>query len=143
MEEAKEIKQIVQDIYNEHKVKLNNMKDNLRSLDNPTDAEFNLIHEQIRILSAVLGDLFKKVLDKELQEQEQKIVNPDDYLEGEDLNKCDKYLLIRWVEKYAIIKGSIDRDTWPTLNRKSKKWLIATITELRASKDKKLNLWDN
>ena len=56
------IKQTVQDIYDEHKLKLDNIKDNLRSIENPTDHEFNLLHEQIRVLADVLGDLYKKVL---------------------------------------------------------------------------------
>jgi hypothetical protein len=68
----KPIKEIVQAIYDEHTVNLNRMKDNLSNLDNPTDAEFTLIHEQIRVLAAVLGDLYKKVLDKELDVEKRK-----------------------------------------------------------------------
>lgn len=60
-----EIKQTVQTIYDEHKKKLDNMKDNLRSIEDPTDYEFNLLHEQITVLAAVLGDLYKKVLSPE------------------------------------------------------------------------------
>jgi hypothetical protein len=58
-----DVKQIVRAIYDDHMVKLNNLKDNLANLENPTDHELNLFHEQIRVLSAVLGDLFKKILN--------------------------------------------------------------------------------
>ena len=59
------IKQTVQTIYDEHKKKLDNMKFNLSIIENPTDNEFNLYHEQIIVLASILGDLYKKILSDE------------------------------------------------------------------------------
>lgn len=44
------------------------MKQNLRDLDNPTDEEFNFINVQIRVLAAILGDLYTKILSEDYKQ---------------------------------------------------------------------------
>lgn len=53
----------VKSIYDYHKQKLDNMKHNLSLLENPTDHEFNSFNDQIRVLAAILGDLFKEIIE--------------------------------------------------------------------------------
>jgi len=54
----------VQSIYDAHKLKLNNLKENRSKSDeeNWTDAEIKSVDDQITILASVLSDLYRNVL---------------------------------------------------------------------------------
>lgn len=54
----------VQSIYDTHKLKLNNLKENRSKSDkeNWTDAEIKSVDDQIAILASVLSDLYKNIL---------------------------------------------------------------------------------
>ena len=54
----------VQSIYDAHKLKLNNLKENRSNADeeNWTDTELKSVDDQITILASVLSDLYRNVL---------------------------------------------------------------------------------
>ena len=54
----------VQSIYDAHKLKLNNLKENRSKSDeeNWTDTEIKSVDDQITILASVLSDLYRNVL---------------------------------------------------------------------------------
>jgi len=54
----------VQSIYDAHKTKLNNLKENRSKADEEkwTDAEIKSVDDQITILASVLSDLYRNVM---------------------------------------------------------------------------------
>jgi len=62
--DAKPVLAAVQSIYDAHKLKLNNLKENRSKSDeeNWTYAEIKSVDDQITILASVLSDLYRNVL---------------------------------------------------------------------------------
>jgi len=62
--DAKTVLAAVQSIYDAHKLKLNNLKENRSKADEEmwTDAEIKSVDDQITILASVLSDLYRNVL---------------------------------------------------------------------------------
>jgi len=62
--DAKPVLAAVQSIYDTHKTKLNNLKENRSKADEEkwTDAEIKSVDDQIVILASVLSDLYRNVL---------------------------------------------------------------------------------
>ena len=62
--DAKPVLAAVQSIYDAHKLKLNNLKENRSKADeeNWSDAEIKSVDDQITILASVLSDLYRNVL---------------------------------------------------------------------------------
>jgi len=62
--DAKPVLAAVQSIYDAHKLKLNNLKENRSKADeeNWSDAEIKSVDDQITILASVLSDLYRNVM---------------------------------------------------------------------------------
>lgn len=62
--DAKSMLATVQSIYDSHKIKLNNLKENRSKSDEEkwSDAEIKSVDDQITVLSSVLRDLYWNVL---------------------------------------------------------------------------------
>jgi hypothetical protein len=62
--DAKPVLAAVQSIYDAHKTKLNNLKENRSKADEEkwTDSEIKSVDDQITILASVLSDLYRNVL---------------------------------------------------------------------------------